>query len=327
MINTFKAKTSKIGYTVKFVFQIAVHRSDINILYASLREDAGHITYANMYAYYKVENFADIRDIIVPHFSYYPLQSTKFTPFYLFKAAVEIVDRKEHLNLEGYRKLLSFKASLKKGKGKGVTATIFQSELFSDIVPFNTEGIFIQKNTALVPEFIAGFVAADGTFFISKPSVKAKWANYDATFAISQNQRDEGLLKRIIMTLGCGSLKKDSHGMLQVSVRNKKELPLVVLPLWVELQEIIVPFFSKYLINTEKAKDFKDFSTSVSILYANKSKGLKNLTPEQIKQLDYCISSMNKNRYNPKVSDADTDTNPHILFLCMPFYELPVLLP
>ena len=129
------------------------------------------------------------------------------------------------------------------------------------------------------------------------------------------------------MTLGCGSLKKDSHGMLQVSVRNKKELPLVVLPLWVELQEIIVPFFSKYLINTEKAKDFKDFSTSVSILYANKSKGLKNLTPEQIKQLDYCISSMNKNRYNPKVSDADTDTNPHILFLCMPFYELPVLLP
>jgi len=101
MINTFKAKTSKIGYTVKFVFQIAVHRSDINILYASLREDAGHITYANTpEGCYKVENFADIRDIIVPHFSYYPLQSTKFTPFYLFKAAVEIVDRKEHLNLE-----------------------------------------------------------------------------------------------------------------------------------------------------------------------------------------------------------------------------------
>lgn len=178
MINIFKAKTSKIGYTVKFVFQIAVHRSDINILYASRVSlvDAGYIIYTDMYAYYKVEKFADIRDIIVPYFYSYPLQSTKFTPFYLFKAAVEIVDRKEHLNLEGYIKLLSFKASLK----KGVTAAIFQSELFSGIVPFNTEGIFIQKNTALMPEFIAGFVAADGTFFIFKPSDKAKWANYDA---------------------------------------------------------------------------------------------------------------------------------------------------
>lgn len=58
------------------------------------------------------------------------------------------------------------------------------------------------------------------------------------------------------MTLGCGSLKKYTHGMRQVYVRNKKQL-----------QEIIVPFFSKYLINTEKAKDFKDFSTAVSILY------------------------------------------------------------
>lgn len=116
MINTFKAKTSKIGYTVKFVFQIAVHPSDINILYAlkTFFKDAGYIIYANMYA--RVEKFADIRDIIIPHFSSYPLQSTKFTSFYLLKAAVEIVDRKEHLNLEGYRKLLSFKASLKKEK-------------------------------------------------------------------------------------------------------------------------------------------------------------------------------------------------------------------
>lgn len=83
--------------------------------------------------------------------------------------------------------------------------------------------------------------------------------------------------------------------MRQVSVRNKKQL-----------QDIIVTFFSKYLINTEKAKYFKYFSTAVSILYANKGKGLKNLTIEQIKLLDYCISSMNRKRYNSKVYDAYT---------------------
>ena len=77
--------------------------------------------------------------------------------------------------------------------------------------------------------------------------------------------------------------------MRHVSVRNKEDL-----------QKIIVPFFTKSNINTEKHSDFNQFKTAVSILYANKGKGLKNLTIEQRKQLDYCISVMNKNRYSPK---------------------------
>ena len=195
------------------------------------------------------------------------------------------MDKKIHLTLPGYRELLTYKAALK----KGLAASVFQSELFSDIEPFNTEGIFIEKESVLEPEYISGFVAADGTFFISKPAAGSKWPNYDATFAIAQDQRDEALLLRIIKTLGCGAIKKDSYGMRHVSVRNKEDL-----------QKIIVPFFTKSNINTEKHSDFNQFKTAVSILYANKGKGLKNLTIEQRKQLDYCISVMNKNRYSPK---------------------------
>lgn len=112
--------------------------------------------------------------------------------------------------------------------------------------------------------------------------------NYDARFAIAQNQRDEALLHRIIKTLGCGGIKKDSYGMRNVFVRNKEEL-----------QKIIVPFFTKYGINTEKHGDFVHFASAVSILYNNKGKGLKNLTQEQREHLDFCISQMNKNRYSP----------------------------
>jgi hypothetical protein len=72
-----------------------------------------------------------------------------------------------------------------------------------------------------------------------------------------------------------------------VSVRNKEEL-----------QKIIVPFFTKYDINTEKRRDFLNFASAVSMLYKNKGKGLKNLTQEQRKHLDFCISQMNKNRYS-----------------------------
>jgi len=294
LINTIKAKTTKTGYTVKLIYQVSVHPSDEAILHylKAFFNNVGRLTYSKHYIAYRVEHFSDIRDVIIPHFSTYPLQSTKFISFYLFKAAADIINKKEHLTIEGYSKLLSYKAAFK----KGLAASIFQSDLFSNVIPFNTEGVFIEKSTTLVPEYISGFVAADGSFFISRPSVNAKWPNYDATFSIAQNQRDEGLLNRIIKTLGCGSIKKDNNGMRHISVRNK-----------LELYTIIVPFFTKYLINTEKAKDFDLFSIAVSILYANKGKGLKNLTEEHIKQLDCCISSMNKNRYSPKISNIESD--------------------
>jgi hypothetical protein len=51
------------------------------------------------------------------------------------------MNKKIHLTLQGYRELLTYKAALK----KGLAASVFQSELFSDIKPFNTEGIFIEK--------------------------------------------------------------------------------------------------------------------------------------------------------------------------------------
>jgi hypothetical protein len=79
--------------------------------------------------------------------------------------------------------------------------------------------------------------------------------------------------------------------MCYLGVRNKEEL-----------QKIIVPFFTKYNINTEKHRDFLNFAFAVSILYKNKGKGLKNLTQEQREHLDFCISQMNKNRYSPEKS-------------------------
>ncbi len=55
---------------------------------------------------------------IIPHFLAYPCQSTKFIYFYLFKAAADLIKKKEHLSLEGYIKLLSFKAAFLKKEWK-----------------------------------------------------------------------------------------------------------------------------------------------------------------------------------------------------------------
>ena len=99
LINTFQAKTNKIGYAVKLQYQIAVHYSDKLILYIikAFFNNVGVITSIKDYLYYRVVNFSDIVNEIIPHFDKHPLQSTKAISFYLFKASAAIMD------LNGYK--------------------------------------------------------------------------------------------------------------------------------------------------------------------------------------------------------------------------------
>lgn len=57
-------------------------------------------------------------------------------------------------------------------------------------------------------------------------------------FQSLKNKRDELLLLRIIETLTCGTIKKDSKDMRYISVRNNKEL-----------YGVILPFFQTYYLN------------------------------------------------------------------------------
>lgn len=135
-------------------------------------------------------------------------------------------------------------------------------------------------------------MGGDGSFSIKRPQFNGKWPNYDATFSVAQNKRDEALLNRIIKTLGCGNIKSDLNDMRSLSVRNKKDL-----------FNIIIPFFTQYDINTNKSQDFYYFVIAMSILYNNLGKGFKNLTQDNINKLEHCINSMNKNRYKSKIDE------------------------
>lgn len=90
---------------------------------------------------------------------------------------------------------------------------MFNVSRFSDIVPLDTSNIFVKNTSKLSPYYIADFVAADGSFYIMAPNNNKKWANYNAGFSIAQNKRDKLLLLRIIDTLTCGTINKDSKYM------------------------------------------------------------------------------------------------------------------
>lgn len=77
-----------------------------------------------------------------------------------------------------------------------------------------------KSNVDLDPNYIAGFVAADGSFSIIKPSLLGKWPNYNANFRIHQDIRDIGLVKNMQNKLGCGKVHILKHGMCNLSVKN-----------------------------------------------------------------------------------------------------------
>ena len=67
---------------------------------------------------YRVTNVNYIKDIIIPHFTNYPLISKKRIDFLLWSKVVEIILNKDHLTEQGFLNTLSYYAAIKKANVK-----------------------------------------------------------------------------------------------------------------------------------------------------------------------------------------------------------------
>jgi hypothetical protein len=77
---------------------------------------------------YSVQSVKDLVTVIIPHFIKYPLITQKQADFLLFSSIINLINNKEHLNLEGLNKILSIRASM----NKGLTGKL--KELFPNVV-------------------------------------------------------------------------------------------------------------------------------------------------------------------------------------------------
>jgi hypothetical protein len=80
---------------------------------------------------YSVASKKDLNNVIIPHFIKYPLLTQKRGDFILFKAAIDLVIKGEHLTIKGLQKILSIRASMNKGLTEKLKVA------FPDIVPEN----------------------------------------------------------------------------------------------------------------------------------------------------------------------------------------------
>jgi hypothetical protein len=84
---------------------------------------------------YRVRSLNKLNNIILPHFNEYPLKTQKQADYNLFLLIVDLLNKKEHLTLEGIRKILSIKASMNNGLNETIKAD------FPNIIPVLRENI------------------------------------------------------------------------------------------------------------------------------------------------------------------------------------------
>lgn len=110
VLSITKNKIVKSGWVIKPRFQIHLHKKDLFVLEA-IKNYLGKIyveatTSSVEYRVFSVKNLK----VVLDHFD-------KFhrTDYFLFRQAYQLWVNKEHLTLEGLRKIISIKASINKG--------------------------------------------------------------------------------------------------------------------------------------------------------------------------------------------------------------------
>lgn len=160
---------------------------------------------------------------------------------------MDIFENKQHLSKLGFEEVLSIKSLFP----KGLPAKLLEVYPKENIIP-KIKPVFQPSIIKLDPHWIVGFVQADGTFglnYIKQSRMKLGYT-CQPQFRITQHERDLIVLKRIIESMGCGTIVKPSkdRDRYSISVANISDLV-----------NIVIPLFEKHPIYGAKYKDFFDF--------------------------------------------------------------------
>lgn len=114
------------------VFQISLHKKDRAILECIQKYFNGagsiYMEESRNSVKYRVASFKELT-LIIEHFNKYPLITQKLADYLLFKNAVELINRKEHLTLEGLNQIVSIRATM----NNGLTGILIKS--FPNVTP------------------------------------------------------------------------------------------------------------------------------------------------------------------------------------------------
>lgn len=268
---------SKIGWTAQAIFQINLHKKDLTILehFKSYFGLGNIIKHGKDSLSYRVSSIDNLNRVILPHFDNYPLISQKKADYILFKQIVYLMNGKEHLTVQGLKKIIAIRASLNLGLSEELKMA------FPCIVAVNRP--LIQNSLIPDPFWLSGFASGESTFYLSIFKSETKLGeSVLVKFSLAQSLRDGLLIKHLVQYLGCGNYSErfTQGAICTFSVSKLKDL-----------DEKIIPFFDKYPIEGSKFLDYQDFKKAVILI-----KDKAHLTSEGLDKIRQFKSGMNKGR-------------------------------
>lgn len=251
-----------LGWAVVAAFQISLHVKDKAILNAieAFFGGIGQNKQGKNKWTFVVSSLKDIQKI-VEHFDTYPLITQKYGDYLLFREAVTLIQRKEHLTLEGLEKIVAIKASMNLGLSKKL------QEAFPIIKPKGR--LLVHTPQIPNPFWIAGFTSGEGCFFFNLGIDSKMKLGYRVRvgFQLTQHIRDRQLLTLLETYFGCGKyyLSNDHrHGDYIVSDISA-------------LADKIIPFFTQYKIIGIKEQDYLCWCEVINLIIAKKHLTLEGL--------------------------------------------------
>ena len=283
-----------LKWRVRISFEINLHEKDSGILYkiqSFFGVGAIYHRPDRKKSVYRVTNVNYIKNIIIPHFTEYPLISKKVIDFLLWSKVVEIILNKDHLTKEGFLKVLSYYASINKGVSKKV------SKYYPDILAADVPIINLPEK--LNSQWVSGFVGGDGGFSIyvrsandyalnpstqgQDPGSGPRGEKVYCRFHITQHSKDLKLMQMFVQFFGCG----------KVDVRSNICTPRCdfIIQDTSFLLEKVVGHFDLYPLFNLKHEDYLCFKQALLLV-----KEKKHLTIEGLNKIKSLNLEMNSNR-------------------------------
>nr|QBM09666.1 hypothetical protein [Dactylella sp.] len=269
LLGFFKSDNNRMGYQIQAIFKITLHKKDVDLL-CQIQDyfKVGKITnHGDTTLQYTVKSLKDL-EIIISHFDKYSLLGQKRVDYILFKNAISLFKTKEHLNKEGFKKLLSIRASMNLGLSDELKLS------FPDVKPISPKIALDDSSSQKITNlnWIAGLASGDGCFhvYIRNSATTKLGKAVVLNFHIVQHSRDLELIQMLIDTLGCGRVK----------LSLKQSAVYFVVTDFKNIFEKIIPLFDKYPIRGIKSLDYCNFK-EIANLMNNKEhlteQGLSNI--------------------------------------------------
>lgn len=271
-----KDNACKTGWRCQPRFTIELHSKELPLL-QNIQSRLGigkiHVNKRDSVSF-RVGSLKALTDVIIPHFTNYPLLTKKQADFILFKQIIDLMNRKEHLTQEGLKKIASIRASMNKGLSESLI------ESFPGITP--VERPVVERVTNFDLCWLVGFIEGEGCFDINIVDKKTgAGSNVQLRFRLSQHIRDLELMENIVTYIGCGTLHRDSRSPVVTLIVTK----------FSDIENKIIPLFENYSLKGVKGFNYYDFH-KVVLLMKNKA----HLTVEGLEQIRKIKAGMNTGR-------------------------------